>query len=138
MRHECIDTNVIVRFLVETPETIPAKFGGVFGFFAKLEQGTARTHLPDLVLFQAYFVLTSYYGVPRAEAAEKLADIVRLRGIHMVEKDIVVECMGILQRQSLDIVDVYLVAYSKAKGLSGVYSFDSDISEAGLRLLKVG
>ena len=66
-----IDTNVIVRYLVETPESIDPEFRGVYGFFEKVETGRLSVHLPELVLFQAYFVLTSFYRVPRQEAHEK-------------------------------------------------------------------
>jgi hypothetical protein len=55
---------VLVRFLVETPESISPQFKGVFRFFERLEEGTKIVHLPEIVLFQTFFVLTSYYGVP--------------------------------------------------------------------------
>ena len=34
-----IDTNVIIRYLVEDPATIPPKFRGVYSFFEKVEIG---------------------------------------------------------------------------------------------------
>jgi hypothetical protein len=66
MSFECIDTNVLIRYLVDTPETAAPRFQGVFPFFIALECGEINVFLPDLVLFQAFFVLTSYYtyGVP--------------------------------------------------------------------------
>jgi predicted nucleic acid-binding protein len=135
MGHECIDTNVIVRLLVETPETIHPRFKGVFRFFECLEKGAATAYLPEIVLFQSYFVLTSYYNVPQKEAAEKLEQIVRLKGISMGEKQVSTECLRILQKEKIDIVDAWILAYSAAKGLAGVYSFDADFSRQGLKLL---
>jgi len=137
VNHECIDTNVIVRFLVETPESIPAPFKGVFPFFAKIEEGSKTVHLPEVVLFQAYFVLTSYYEVPSALAAEKLEQVIRFKGISMPDKRIAGECLGIVKHENVDIVDAWILAYSAARGITGSYSLDKDLSRLGLKLLKV-
>jgi predicted nucleic acid-binding protein len=78
-----IDTNVILRYLVETPEECDARFRGVFSFFEKIETGQLLVVVPELVLSEAYFVLTSFYAVPRREAAEKLRRLVQFRGVRM-------------------------------------------------------
>ena len=56
-----VDANVVIRYLVEDPDTIARPFRGVFPFFEKLERGERTALLTPLVLFQSYFVLTSYY-----------------------------------------------------------------------------
>ena len=58
MKVSPIDTNVIVRYLVEKPQAIPSKFKGVYSFFQAIENGDKKVHLTDVVLFQTYFVLT--------------------------------------------------------------------------------
>jgi predicted nucleic acid-binding protein len=136
MKPECIDTNVIIRFLIDTPATIDPGFKGVFHFFERIEEGTKTVHLPDIVLFQAFFVLTSYYNVPPSLAAEKLEQLVRLKGIAMPQKPVALECLRIVMRKKVDIVDAWIVAYSAANGISGAYSFDRDLTKFGLELLK--
>lgn len=96
-----VDTNVILRYLVEDPETIPPKFRGVYSFFQKVENGRLAVHLPELVLFQAYFVLTSFYQVPRPEVAEKLGRLLNFRGIKMPDKAIVSACLTRLSRRAM-------------------------------------
>ena len=135
---ELLDTNVIVRYFVDAPETIPEPCKGVFAFFEKVEQGIIKVNLPSLVLFQSYFVLTSYYDVPRPEAAEKLEALLAFKGILIAERNVVRDCLRLLQERSLDLVDAYLVAYSRAQGLKGVYSFDKDLESCGLKLLTIG
>lgn len=134
---ECIDTNVIVRFLVETPASIEPKFRGVFAFFDKLESGATSAFLPDIVLLQAYFVLTSHYGVPRAAAAEKLEAITSLRGVHLTDRRIMAGCLHWLTKENIDIVDAWLLEHSRCHGIAGVYSFDRDLEQRGLELLPV-
>ncbi len=132
-----LDTNVIVRYLTESPQNVDPQFEGVFSFFEKLEAGQLSVFLPDLVLFQTYFVLTSFYEVPRPEAADKLRRIVDFPGIRMLEKTVAVNCFRKLQKQNLDIVDAYLLAWSESRGVDGVYSFDSDLEKNGLELLRI-
>ena len=137
MKRKAVDTNVILRYLVEDPSTIDPRFGGVYSFFAKLEKGEIMAELVELVLFQSYFVLTSYYQVPRQEAAEKLERLVKFKGLCMPEKDVILACLKMLQTENLDIVDAYLLAWSKQYGLDSVYSFDNDLKKRGLKLQKV-
>jgi len=132
-----IDTNVILRYLVETPETIDPKFRGVYSFFRKIETGRLTVWLPGVVLFQAYFVLASFYRVPRPETAEKLGRILTFRGIVMADKAIVAECLRRLEQKSLDLVDAYLLAWTEKKGAPGVYSFDSDLATDTVDILPV-
>jgi predicted nucleic acid-binding protein len=132
-----IDTNVILRHLVEDPKAIAPKFKGVYPFFEKIETGRLAVHLAELVLFQAYFVLTSFYKVPRPEAAAKLGALLAFRGIRMAEKDIAVACLKRLETENLDLVDAYLLAWVENKGAPGVYSFDSDFGTKAVELLPV-
>jgi predicted nucleic acid-binding protein len=135
---ELLDTNVIVRYLVETPDSIPSRFQGVFPFFEKVERGEVRVHLPSLVLFQAFFVLTSYYQVPPAEAAEKLDALLSFKGMTIPEKAVIQNSLRLLKEKKLDLIDAYIAAYSRVRGLKGVYSFDSGLKALGLELLPVG
>lgn len=132
-----IDTNVILRYLIEEPNSIDKKFKGVLSFFAKLEMGEEKAFLPDIVLFQAYFVLTSFYKVPQNLAAEKLSKLLSLKGLISSNKKIMQNCLSILIQNKIDIVDAYIIAFSKENKLTGVYSFDTDLKKGGLTLLAV-
>ena len=110
-----LDTNVIIRYLIQDPERASDEFRGVFSFFEKLERGEVRALLPSLVLFQSYFVLTSYYEVPRKEAGSKLRDILSFRGVTVPEKAVLRACLTTLTERSADLVDAYLAALCKGR-----------------------
>ena len=137
MKHSLIDTNVIIRFLVETPETVPAKFSGVFSFFEKVERAELCVQLPELVLFEAFFVLTAHYRVPTSEAAGALDQMVAFRGVFMPDKSLMHACLSILKTKKIDLVDAYILAVSNRKSIRTVYSFDRDLKKNGLELLPV-
>lgn len=132
-----IDINVIIRYLVETPNSIDNKSKGVFPFFTKLEIGEKKAFIPDIVVFQTYFVLISFYKVPQKLAAEKLFKILSFKGLISPNKKVIQNCLTIILHDKIDIVDAYIIAFSKENGLNGVFSFDKDLKKRELALLKV-
>jgi predicted nucleic acid-binding protein len=132
-----IDTNVVIRYLIEDPEKVAAEFRGVFSFFRKLERGDRTALLTPLVLFQSYFVLTSYYEVPRGVAADKLRDLLSFRGLRVPEKPVLRMCLDTLSRRSVDLVDAYLAALCASRHLRGVYSFDRNFRKLDTELLSI-
>jgi predicted nucleic-acid-binding protein len=122
---------------VEDPEKVHMKFRGVFTFFPKVENGEINVELRELVLFEAFFVLTKLYQVPQNEAAEKLSDIVSFTGIIMPDKPLILSCLEILQTEKIDLVDAYLLALSKKKKLKGIFSFDKDLLKRGLKTIAI-
>ena len=122
MKTNLVDTNVIIRYLVENPDRIQSKFKGVFTFFPKVERGEIKIELCELVLFEAFFVLTNLYEVPQKEAADK---------------QLILSCLKILKTEKIDLVDAYLLAVSKKKNIKQIYSFDRDLSKRGLDALNV-
>jgi predicted nucleic-acid-binding protein len=137
VENKLIDANVLIRFLVESPQTISEKFKGVFTFFPKIERGEIHVYLSELVLFEVFFVLTKFYQVPQNEAAQKLSLLVSFKGIQMLDKSLISACLEELMKRKIDLVDVYLLELSKKKGIQEIYSFDHDLKKLGLRLLDV-
>ncbi|MBK8869787.1 MAG: PIN domain-containing protein [Elusimicrobia bacterium] len=132
-----IDTNVIIRYLVEDPKLVKPAYKGVFSFFPKIEAGLLAVEMVDLVVFEVFFVLTRLYRVPRREAAAKLEQLIEFKGIVTRNRSVLRNCLRLLQTRSLDLVDAFLLAVSQEKGVRGIYSFDSDLAKAGLSLLKI-
>ena len=137
MKSNLVDTNVIIRYLVESPDKIQIKFKGVFTFFPKVERGEVNIELCELVLFESFFVLTKLYEVPQKEAADRLSGIVSFKGVIMPDKPLILACLKILRTEKIDLVDAYLLAFSKKKNIKQIYSFDRDLSKRGLEALDI-
>ena len=137
MKTNLVDTNVIIRYLVENPDKVKPKFKGVFTFFPRVEKGEVKIDLCELVLFEAFFVLTKLYEVPQKEAADKLSGIVSYKGILMPDKRLILSCLKILLTESIGLVDAYLLAVSKKKNIKQIYSFDKDLSKRGLEAVNI-
>ena len=137
MKSRYIDTNVIIRYLVEDPATVKPKFKGVFTFFPRIEKGELTVELAEPVIFEAFFVLTRFYKVPQKKAAEKLAGIVSFKGMRMHSKPIMLSCLKVLQEKKVDLVDAYISVLVSKKGINEVYSYDRDLSKQGLKLIEI-
>ena len=137
MKVNLIDTNVIIRYLVEDPVNVPKRFRGVFPFFERVEAGDVKVELTELVVFETFFVLTRLYETPEAVAAETLSKLIQFRGINLTNKKTMLACLRIIQNKRIDLVDAYLIACSKEKGIKGIYSFDKDLTKTGLKLLEI-
>lgn len=134
MKSKIIDTNIIIRFLTEEPENIAPRFRGIYEFFVKLEKKEIIVFLPDLVIFEAFFVLTSYYKINPKIVAGKLTELILLSGIEMGDKGLIISCFEVLKKKKVDLVDAYICALAKKRGDNTVYSFDKDIEKLGLGL----
>ena len=134
-RPPLVDTNVILRFLIATPASVPPKSRGVFPFFGKLEHGETSAEVPALVFLEAFFVLTSFYQVPAPEAAAKLGTIVMFRGVVLEDKPVLQQCFKLLETENLDAVDAWIVAACRLRAMPEVYSYDADLRRQGLHLL---
>ena len=137
MKKPLLDTNVMVRFLVETPSTVPEKFKGVYPFFKAVECGDKQCVLTDVVVMQCYFVLTSYYEVPHRLVIAQLSKLCLLRGIHLQNKVVMMDCLQHLLKKKTDFVDAYLAAYSRKLGVPHIYSFDGGFEKMDIELLPI-
>ena len=121
-----IDTNVIVRFLTGSSDE---KFKGVFGFFKDVENGKIIVELKLIVLFQAIFVLKSFYKVPKGKIVMAIKGILKLKGLKIKEKKTVVNMMNIWNSNNIEIVDAYLIACLEHNKPNIIYSYDKDFDQ---------
>ena len=121
-----LDTNVIVRFLTGNTDE---KFRGVYDFFQDIEQGKISVELKLIVLFQTIFVLKSYYKVPKGKIVKAMKGLLKLKGLKIIEKKIVVSMMDIWDSNNIEIVDAYLVACLEKNSQNILYSYDKDFDK---------
>ena len=121
-----LDTNVIVRFLTGNTDE---KFRGVYDYFQDIEQGKISVELKLIVLFQTIFVLKSYYKVPKGKIVKAMKGLLKLKGLKIIEKKIVVSMMDIWDSNNIEIVDAYLVACLEKNSQNILYSYDKDFDK---------
>ena len=116
-----IDTNVILRYLMGD---VPAQSTRAAALMERLESGAERAELLESVIAEAVWTMESFYGVARPEIAEKLAGILRFRGIQAPKKGVLVNALARFSATSADFVDCLLAAKAAQRNVT-VYTFDA-------------
>lgn len=120
------DTNVLVRFLTaDSPEQSPAARRAI-------EQATSGRLLmvvTDVVVAELAFVLTSVYGLPEGDAADRLTKLLGLPGIECSDAAMLADALALWAGGRLDFVDAYLAAIDRVTEGTAVLSFDRDFDK---------
>jgi predicted nucleic acid-binding protein len=107
---EFLDTNIIVRYLTGDPPAMMRR--------ARQIIDTERTlHLTDAVLAETFYVIVSYYEVPREVAIDQLVTFLRRRNIetYPVDKGLAIEAL-LLCRPSARVSMVDALLWATARG----------------------
>jgi predicted nucleic acid-binding protein len=128
-----LDTNVIVRFLTGNADE---RFKGVFKFFQDIEVGVITVELKLIVLFQTIFVLKSFYEVPKHRIIEVVNGILRLKGLHVLDKRIIQKMLEIWENENIEIVDAYLIACVEKDPQNIIYSYDRDFDKFNVKRIE--
>jgi predicted nucleic-acid-binding protein len=116
-----IDANVILRFLLADYEK---QFLKAKAFIQKLEFGEDEALLSEIIFAEVVWVLHKVYDIPREDISEKLSKLINYNGIKTIlSKEVFLESLKLYPVHSMDIQDIFLAVFSKAKECS-VITFD--------------
>ncbi len=112
-----VDTNVLIRHLTgDTPDL--AVRAGAF-----IDEADDLL-LPDLIVAETVYVLESYYGISRDEAAEVVRSVISYRSIRTSDTALLMKSLDIYQDHRIDFAEAYLAAAAESTGVGTVASFD--------------
>jgi predicted nucleic-acid-binding protein len=120
-----IDTNIVLRFLLADE---PKLFARASALFAEVRTGKRNVYLAESVAAECIFVLTKFYKVPKAEAAEKLSELLDYKGFSAGPAPIVKQALALFAAHNIAFVDALVLATSRAKGWH-VETFDKALAK---------
>jgi predicted nucleic-acid-binding protein len=120
-----LDTNIIIRFLVGDNEEHLAKSTE---YFEQIELGSMEVEILSDVLMEAFFVLTKFYKIPKAEVISDLKTILSFEGVVNKDKVILFEALSIIENKNIDFVDALICAKCKFQTYEKL-SFDKDLNK---------
>ena len=122
MKKYLLDTNVLLRFLLDDhPELSKA----AAGLFQQAADGKCLLILTDLGIAEAVWVLTSFYKLERQKVAESLAKLLIKAGVHCPTLEPVLDALARFKATNCDFFDCYLAAQAASSGVA-IASFDKD------------
>ncbi|MFP4485703.1 MAG: PIN domain-containing protein [Campylobacterales bacterium] len=118
-----LDTNVIIRFLVGDDANYLEKSTL---YFEQIEMGSMEVEILGEVLMEAFFVLTKFYRLPKADVISDLKTILSFEGVVNKNKAVLFETLNIVENRNIDFVDALICAKCKFQNYNKL-SFDKDL-----------
>jgi len=123
-----IDTNILVRYLAGDHAEFLTTSAALF---EQVERGEQDIVILDSVVMEAFFVLTKFYHLPKAEVIDDLKTILAFAGVINDDKFQIIEALNLILYKNIDFVDALLCVKSKLYGLE-LLSFDDWLNKGCL------
>ena len=125
-----LDTNILLRHLTRDDE---AKAQACRELLRRLEQGEDTAVTNNVVIFEAVYILESprHYGLSRNRIRQILEPLIGLRGLRLPSKSLYTRAFDLFCSTGISFADAYNAAYMEARGISEVYSYDTDFDRLG-------
>jgi predicted nucleic-acid-binding protein len=117
-----VDTNLIVRYLVQDHEKHAKAAGRLFD---ACDRGDVVIMVLPAVLAECVFVLESFYKQPRGDIASALGRLISSPGVEISGAAIQLDALDRYQKTKVHFVDCMIAATSAAVNVP-VASFDQD------------
>lgn len=122
-----VDTNYFLRFLLLDNRK---QSEDVLKVFRRAANGGVRLCTSLIVIFEIYWVLSSFYHRKKEEVVQILTNILSLSFIDIAEREVLFEALDIFSRTSLDFEDSYNLAFALSAGVADFYTFDKKLLSA--------
>ncbi|HET8630382.1 MAG TPA: PIN domain-containing protein [Thermomicrobiales bacterium] len=125
-----LDTNVLLRYFTRDDEV---KARRALALLRRIEQGDERVVTTHAVIAEVVYTLRRFYKVPRERVRALVAPVIALRGLQLVDKDLYDPAFALYVERRISFADAYNAAYMQARGLTEIYTWDTDFDRiAGL------
>jgi predicted nucleic acid-binding protein len=126
-KRKLVDTNLIVRYLVQDHEKHAKAAGRLFD---ACDRGEVIIVMLPTVLAECVFVLESYYEHPRRDIVAALGRLIASPGVEISGVEIHLDALNRYQKTRVHFVDCLIAATSTAQDIP-VATFDDDFRKFG-------
>ena len=128
-----IDTNVIVRFMMEED---PVQGPVAARLFASFEPGNPG-YISLVTLVELVWVLRSSYDATREQIQRVISALLRSRGLRLERSDLVWMALSAYSKGTADFADYLIERCGNAAGCDYSFTFDREAANsAGMKLLR--
>ncbi len=121
-----LDTNILLRYFTRDDEEKARK---TLALLTRVERREERVETSVIVVFETVYALQRLYRVPRPRIRELLTPILGLRGLRLPGKNVCVDALDLYASSNISYADAYHAVYVKARGVTEIYSWDSDFDK---------
>lgn len=121
-----LDTNIILRFILNDDPLLSTKAKTIFG---KIEREKIKVFLSLLTVSEVIFTLERSYKLPKTAIIDKISSIASIPNIFVEKQNLLKEIFSYYQNQNLSFVDSYHIVLMRRKKINKIYSFDRDFDK---------
>lgn len=118
---KAIDTNVLVRFLVNDDK---AQAQQVRTLLKTAEQQRAAYFVPLLVVLETIWVLESAYQIQRDDLLDALGDLLLMPVLQFEQREAVRKMVLYARDNAVDLSDALIAQSTRAQGCEAILTFD--------------
>jgi predicted nucleic-acid-binding protein len=127
-----LDTNVIVRFLVQDDPDQSAAAGSLFDTFTAEKPGFVSA----IVIVELVWVLQSCYESTRHDIQGVIEDLLRTRELLIERAELIWQSLRLFEKGKADFADCVIERCGQAAGCDHTMTFDQNAAKsAGMKLL---
>jgi len=108
----CIDTNIILRFLLK--DNLPL-YKQASKTFSEAEQGKYDVYIDEVVVAETVWVLSSHYHKPKTDITALLVHLMHKSWIFNSRKKIIIDSLERFANNNLSYIDSWVLAVCKNK-----------------------
>ncbi|MBM3209476.1 type II toxin-antitoxin system VapC family toxin [Candidatus Shapirobacteria bacterium] len=119
-----VDTNYFLRFLLKDNQ---AQHRVAKELFLAGSSGKTQLFTSLIVIFEIYWVLSSFYQTKKERIILILEKILNLEFVGIENKEIIKEALEMYKKTSLELEDCYNLVLARALGIKEIKSFDKKL-----------
>lgn len=120
-----LDTNIILRFILDD---VHKQYIEAEELIKKAKNKKILIIIPEVVIFEVAFTLSSYYEQPKATVLNVLKSLISSDYFEVENKQIFLNTLKIYENTNLQLVDCFLAAKSKFLEAQ-LYTFDNNLKK---------
>ena len=125
MKKISLDTNAILRFLLND---ISNQHKKVKALVTKASRKEIVLKIPEIVVFETIFALTTYYSFDKDRVINAVETIVSVQYLDVESRKIFLEAINLFRQSNVEFVDCFLVAKSTCDKYE-LFSFDKKLNK---------
>lgn len=124
---KAVDTNVLVRFLVQDDE---AQTQIANQLLIKAENEKQPLFVSNVVVLELMWVLKSFYDTPRNDILASLSELLSMAALEFQDQLIIRNFVVSAQDNSYDLADLLIAQVARGKGCETTLTFDKKAAKS--------
>lgn len=121
-----VDTNYFLRLLLKDNEE---QHELAKQLFLQAQEGKVKLFTSLIVIFEIYWLLTSFYKKSKEDIAKVLSDILSNEFIEIGNRQLFFEAVELYQNTKFDLEDSFNLVYAKSKDATDFKTFDKKLEK---------